>query len=103
MEGSVVVLAVTEGKRALMVLKGDRPETLTKGLVHAVMRRQDQEMTPLIKDVEKGREVHAVYAVNLNGGEFEVSPPRGRITTFAYDGKDGITYTVSTEGQLRFT
>ena len=41
---SVIVLVVTEGERALIALKGDRPETLTKDLIHAVVRRQNQEM-----------------------------------------------------------
>ena len=54
MEGSVVVLAVTEGKRALIALRGDKPETLTKGLIHAVVRRQDQEMTPLLRTLKRG-------------------------------------------------
>lgn len=41
---SVIVLVVTEGERALMTLKDDRQETLTKDLIHAVVRRQNQEM-----------------------------------------------------------
>ncbi|BCU69883.1 hypothetical protein [Stygiolobus caldivivus] len=89
-----VLITTLEGTINLSVLKGGKLENLAKSVIDVASPKPQLDYVPFTRDVEKGKEVHSVYTVNLKGEESEVSSPRKRVTSIAYDEKT-IVYTAS--------
>lgn len=81
----------TEGVINLSVLRGDKLDRITKDPIAGLASPKPQlDYVPIIRDVEKGKELHSIFIVNLKGEEYELASPKMRITSIAYDEKSVV-------------
>jgi len=81
----------TEGVFNLSVLRGDKLDRITKDPIAGLANPKSQlDYVPIIRDVEKGKELHSIFVVNLKGEEYELASPKMRITSIAYDEKSVV-------------
>ena len=87
----------TEGVFNLSVLRGDKLDRITKEPIAGLANPKSQlDYVPIIRDVEKGKELHSIFVVNLKGEEYELASPKMRITSIAYDEKS-VVFTGSSQ------
>jgi len=87
----------TEGAFNLSVLRGDKLDRITKGPIAGSANPKSQlDYVPVIRDVERGKELHSIFVVNLKGEEYELASPKMRITSIAYDEKS-VVFTGSSQ------
>ncbi|MDT7873676.1 MAG: S9 family peptidase [Sulfolobaceae archaeon] len=87
----------TEGVFNLSVLRGDKLDRITKDPIVGLANPKSQlDYVPIIRDVEKGKELHSIFVVNLKGEEYELASPKVRITSIAYDEKS-VVFTGSSQ------
>jgi hypothetical protein len=87
----------TEGAFNLSVLRGDKLDRITKGPIAGSANPKSQlDYVPIIRDVERGKELHSIFVVNLKGEEYELASPKMRITSIAYDEKS-VVFTGSSQ------
>lgn len=92
-----LLLTTTEGVVNLSVLRGDKLDRITKDPIAELANPKPQlDYVPIIRDVERGKELHSIFVVNLKGEEYELASPKMRITSIAYDEK-AVVFTGSTQ------
>ncbi|MDT7861600.1 MAG: S9 family peptidase [Saccharolobus sp.] len=84
-----ILLSTVEGKVSISALMGDKLRVLTKEpIASSAIPKSHLDFVPFARDVEKGKELHSIYIVNLKGEEYEVASPKLRIFSLAYDEKN---------------
>ncbi|WP_338603227.1 S9 family peptidase [Sulfolobus tengchongensis] len=97
LKDNLIFLATTEGEVNISALTSGKVAKLTKSPIASSARpKSNSDFIPFVRDVERGKEIHAIYTVNLKGEEFEVFSPNLRVTSLAYDGKR-IAFTGSSQ------
>lgn len=84
-----ILLSTVEGKVSISALIEDKLRVLTKEpIASSAIPKSHLDFVPFTRDVEKGKELHSIYIVNLKGEEYEVASPKLRIFSLAYDEKN---------------
>ncbi|QXJ28455.1 S9 family peptidase [Saccharolobus shibatae] len=88
LRNNLIYLATSEGEISIYALVNGKSVKLTKSPIAVTTRpKSNLDFIPFARDVEKGKEIHAVYIANLKGEEFQIESPRVRISSLAYDSK----------------
>ncbi|MCY0859741.1 MAG: S9 family peptidase [Sulfolobaceae archaeon] len=88
-EENVIFFSTNEGETNISAIINGRVVRLTKEpIAGASNPKPNLDFIPFTRDVEKGKEIHAVYAVNLKGEEYEIASPSVRIFGLGYDEKN---------------
>ncbi|AHC52173.1 acylaminoacyl-peptidase [Sulfolobus acidocaldarius SUSAZ] len=108
---NLVFFSTAQGVTNISALVGTRVVRLTKEPISSTSTPKSHlDFLVFARDIEKGKEKHAVYACNLKGEEYEIASPRVRIMSLAYDDKnvafvgsseDGTYLYVIEEGKLK--
>ena len=85
-EDTPILLTTIEGNVGISALVENKLRVLTKEpIASSAVPKSHLDFLPFTRDVEKGKELHSIYIVNLKGEEYEVASPRLRIFSLAYD------------------
>ncbi|WP_048054253.1 S9 family peptidase [Saccharolobus solfataricus] len=99
LKNNLIYLATSEGEISIYALIGGKNVKLTKSPIAISTRpKSSLDFIPFARDVEKGKEIHAIHIANLKGEEFQIESPRVRISSLTYDDKR-IVFTGSSQNE----